>query len=62
MKSCDLAGLRLYTADVTALFTCVNVEIIINDVIEFCQGILGPDRYKWPQTSGSSANIGDSFE
>ena len=31
----ELAGLKFYTADVTALFTNVNVETSINDVIEF---------------------------
>ena len=31
----ELAGLKFYTADVTALFTNVNVETSVNDVIEF---------------------------
>ena len=35
MEPSELAGLKFYTADVTALFTNVNVETSINDVIEF---------------------------
>ena len=35
MDPSELAGLKIYTADVTALFTNVNVETSINDVIEF---------------------------
>ena len=35
MEPGELAGFKFYTADVTALFTNVNVETSINDVIEF---------------------------
>ena len=35
MEPSELAGIKFYTADVTALFTNVNVETSINDVIEF---------------------------
>ena len=35
MEPSELAGLKFYTADVTALFTNVNVETSINDIIEF---------------------------
>ena len=37
MEPCDLTGLTFYTADVTALFTNVNMETSINDVIEFAK-------------------------
>ena len=35
MEPGELAGFKFYTADVTAVFTNVNVETSINDVIEF---------------------------
>ena len=35
MEPGELAGFKFCTADVTAIFTNVNVETIINDVIEF---------------------------
>ena len=37
MEPCDLTGLTFYTADVTALFTNVNVGTSINVVIEFAK-------------------------
>ena len=37
MKSDELTGLKFCTADVTALFTNVNVETSIKDVIEFAK-------------------------
>ena len=37
MKPCGLTDLKFCTADVTALFTDVNVETSINDVIEFAK-------------------------
>ena len=37
LKPCDLTDLKFYTVGVTALFTNVNVETSINDVIEFAK-------------------------